>query len=114
MIMPLLAFVFVLGISGSMAAENEEHKPQPEGADFRVSKLVLKLSTQVKWVTFEPNDCAIQEGIISKPGRRKLLVFTSLIANKGNQDFELGNPADPKNADIFKFSACHGHYHLAG
>ncbi len=64
----------------------------------------------ISFRTFSAGDCEVAEGC-AKPGRRKLLSFTSETRNIGGADLVMGDPAG--NA-LFQFSACHRHYHFSG
>ncbi|MEW6271252.1 MAG: lysyl oxidase family protein [Thermodesulfobacteriota bacterium] len=44
------------------------------------------------------------------PGIRKLLRFEVRIHNRGDEDLILGNPED--HLALYKYSACHHHYHF--
>lgn len=59
--------------------------------------------------------CAIQEGcIVGNQGSRNLLRFDVGVANLGDADLYVGNPAD--HPDDFEYSSCstHQHYHHLG
>jgi Lysyl oxidase len=68
-----------------------------------------------QWVVREENlganFCSVIEGNIT-PGVRKLLRFTVMTANVGTADLFIGDPNDPKNADLFEFADCHHHHHF--
>ena len=68
-----------------------------------------------QWVVREENlpanFCSVIEGGIT-PGVRKLLRFTVMTANVGTADLFVGDPNDPKNADLFEFAECHHHHHF--
>ena len=57
------------------------------------------------------NFCSVIEGGIT-PGVRKLLRFTVMTGNVGTADLVVGDPNDPKNADLFEFAECHHHHHF--
>ena len=61
---------------------------------------------------FRASSCAVVEGCVDGSGKRKLLKFDILIANRGTADLILGTPANPGTENLFEFSPCHGHYHL--
>ncbi len=60
---------------------------------------------------FEAGDCAVEEGLVEE-GQRRLLRFSTSLANRGTGDLVLGAPWD--RPDIFTWSPCHGHHHLDG
>ena len=61
--------------------------------------------------TFLRSDCAVQEGM-TQEGERRLLRFAVEAANVGDGDLIVGVPED--HPDLFQWSPCHGHYHVAG
>jgi lysyl oxidase len=63
---------------------------------------------------FEPDDCAIAEGVVGGPGVRRLLRFDTVLMNRGDGDLVVGDRSDSNNpyADYFVFHQCHGHYHI--
>ncbi len=79
------------------------------GPDLRVDAASAERSLQVTNSVISENSCAIFEGCVAGPGRRKLLRFDGVIQNLGDQDFYLGEPSDNP---LFVYSSCHGHYHL--
>ena len=60
---------------------------------------------------FKGSDCAIEEGCVGGPGKRKLMRFDLQTPNIGAADLYLGSPV---NNPKFVYSSCHGHYHLTG
>ncbi len=73
----------------------------------------LAISTEF----FAPDDCAIVEGLVPTPGARRLLRFSTSIANYGALDLVVGdptNPIPPLVALDFQLSPCHGHRHFEG
>ena len=59
---------------------------------------------------FNANDCEVQEGCVIA-GDRRLLRFALETRNIGNEDLVFGDPA---NSPLFKYAACHQHYHFTG
>jgi hypothetical protein len=55
--------------------------------------------------------CDIEDGCLPRAGTYRLLRFTTLIANVGDDDLVVGNPqsGDPG----FMYATCHSHYHYA-
>ncbi len=60
---------------------------------------------------FTADSCAVIEGCVAGPGRRRLLRFDVSTANVGNADLRMGRPEE--NPALFEYSACHDHYHFA-
>lgn len=78
---------------------------------FEVSGKVAARTAKVEWKFFKSNSCAMKERLVLAKGWRKLLRFTTQIANTGTADFVLG---DPSQSDLFEYSECHDHFHLKG
>jgi hypothetical protein len=79
------------------------------GPDLVVDRDALAGSLQLSTESFSATDCAVVEGCLNGPGTHRLLRFDGTIQNLGDQDFILGSP---ENNPLFKYSACHNHYHL--
>jgi hypothetical protein len=60
--------------------------------------------------TFMPEDCEVQENMITA-GTHRLLRFSTESRNIGGADLVLGDPMGNPN---FEFQECHGHYHFKG
>jgi hypothetical protein len=60
-------------------------------------------------LTFDPADCAVEEGYATA-GTHRLLRFPTVVANVGSRDLVLGRPKtdDPD----WVFSLCHQHWHF--
>jgi lysyl oxidase len=89
----------------------------PNSIDFEVDVESTLDSLQVVDLVFSPDDCAVEEGAVLSPGRRRLLRFDTVVANMGELDCRIGDPADPEppiSPDAFEYQDCHGHYHLKG
>jgi hypothetical protein len=87
------------------------------GVDLQVDRTAIATTLQLATEDFAPTDCAVVEGAIAAPGRRRLLRFDTVVVNRGGRDLVVGNPAAPEPpftpAD-FELSPCHGHYHFLG
>src|SRR6266545_4059282 len=57
--------------------------------------------------------CSAIEGDV-QPGLRRLVRFTVMTPNTGNQDIFVGDPNDhvAANDGLFEFASCHNHYHF--
>lgn len=95
--------------SPSATPPNEEPGQTPTGVNLRVDSQALADSVQIDSQNFSATDCAVVEGCVNGSGTRRLLRFEADIINMGPQDFVLGDPIKNPN---YKFSSCHGHYHL--
>eukprot|EP00051_Salpingoeca_urceolata_P010824 m.133056 g.133056 ORF g.133056 m.133056 type:complete len:218 (-) comp16872_c0_seq2:146-799(-) len=79
--------------------------------DFTVDKKTLKRSFNIDKQTFSSGSCAVREGCVGGPGRRKLLKFDVGIRNEGTSDHKEGNPSSGRQ---FEWDSCHQHYHRSG
>ena len=70
-----------------------------------------------QWVVRDENLaaglCSVEEGNIT-PGVRRLVRFTVMTPNIGNQDIYVGDPNVhvANNDGLFEFAECHHHYHF--
>lgn len=63
--------------------------------------------------TVNGNDvCLIGEGCLTGYGQRDVINFSTRIANIGDADYYIGQPATGNSQ--FIFDQCHGHWHYAG
>jgi hypothetical protein len=64
---------------------------------------------------FTPDACELVEGCIGAAGTRRLLQFSTVTANLGTADLDLGPVPPPGVSDgIFVWSPCHMHHHVMG
>jgi hypothetical protein len=83
----------------------------PRGCpDLVVDPQILAESWFLQRREFSIRECAVVEGEV-KPGRRRLLAFTSNTPNLGPGALVIGNPDD--HPEWFEFDTCHGHAHFA-
>lgn len=77
--------------------------------------LVLSDNLGQQWVVRDENLaanlCSVIEGGV-EPGIRRLVRFTVTANNIGDADVFIGDPNDPKLANLFEFAECHHHYHF--
>jgi hypothetical protein len=70
-----------------------------------------------QWVVRDENilagSCSAIEGEVS-PGLRRLVRFTVMTPNTGNEDIFIGDPNEHFAADdgLFEFASCHNHFHF--
>lgn len=63
---------------------------------------------------FNAGDCSIVEHCVGATGVRDLLRFDTVTPNIGMGDLVLGEPPPPGvSNDVFVWSPCHGHHHVA-
>lgn len=89
--------------------------------DLVVDETTLSSGIGVELQTFAPAACELQSAdlCVGGPGGRKVLRFSVLAANIGDQDLVVGNPLADPNEQLpndggpkWIFSACHNHYHF--
>ena len=81
----------------------------PQGPDLIVDRDYLANTVTIEET--EINDpCLIEERCVRGLGMRTLLRFGTRIANLGNQDLQLGRPAD--DLPHWHWDECHSHYHF--
>jgi hypothetical protein len=108
----LVAVVLLLLGCGS-----DDAKVDVTGVDLQVDRRPLEATLQFSEEDFPADDCAVVEGAVPAPGRRRLLRFDTIVVNRGSHDLVVGDPAHPEApfaASDFEFSPCHGHYHFLG
>jgi Lysyl oxidase/Secretion system C-terminal sorting domain len=72
-----------------------------------------ELTNSLSVGTVNGNDvCLIGEGCLSGYGVRDVINFSTRIANIGDADYYIGQPASGNTQ--FVFDQCHGHWHYAG
>ena len=86
---------------------------QANGPNLVVRSDVLGSQWVVRDENLSPNACSVEEGGIT-PGLRKLVRFTVMTPNIGNQDIFVGDPNDHVAAGdgLFELATCHNHYHF--
>lgn len=87
------------------------------GVDLQVDRVPTAATLQLSEEDFAPDDCAVIEGAVAEPGRRRLLRFDTVVVNRGTDDLVVGDPAAPAPpfaAEDFEFSPCHQHFHFLG
>jgi hypothetical protein len=103
--------VFLLGCGGDDAQIDRT------GVDLQVDRRPLEATLQFSEEDFAADDCAVIEGAVAVPGRRRLLRFDTIVVNRGSVDLVVGDPAAPEppfTASDFELSPCHGHHHFLG
>ena len=79
--------------------------------DLTVDGAALARSLYVEQREFAADSCEVAEGCVAAPGARRLLRFTTSIANLGGGPVVIPGPeAAPY---LYHFDACHGHDHLS-
>lgn len=107
------AGVLLLALALASCGDDETRS----GVDLTVDAASTAESLAVSVRDFAADDCALVEGAIPAPGRRRLLQFDTVIVNRGTRDLVIGDPAHPMPPFApgnFEFSPCHGHFHFEG
>ncbi len=87
------------------------------GVDLQVDRFATESTLELSEEDFAADDCAVIEGAIAAPGRRRLLRFDTVVVNRGSEDLVVGDPDDPEPPFVpsdFEFSPCHAHHHFLG
>jgi hypothetical protein len=89
----------------------------PNGADLAVVGAGMTDERRVVYKFFAPGSCELEEGVISKLGWRRLMMFSAIVQNNGTERVHIGDVSDPANpwmqSNAFEWSACHHHYHFS-
>jgi hypothetical protein len=108
----LLALCVAVGIS--WLAYTPKGKATPaNGPNLTVREDVLGSQWVVRDENISATACSAIEGEVT-PGLRKLVRFTVMTPNTGNQDIFVGDPNEhiAANDGLFEFASCHHHYHF--
>lgn len=79
--------------------------------DLTVDRAALARSLYVEERAFAAGSCELAEGCVAGPGTRRLLRFTTSIANLGGGPLVIPGPESAPH--LYHFDACHGHDHLS-
>ena len=84
-----------------------------DGPNLSVRSDVLGSQWVVRDENIPAEACSAIEGEVT-PGLRKLVRFTVMTPNTGNQDIFVGDPNDHVAADdgLFELATCHNHFHF--
>ena len=89
----------------------------PNGADLKVLPEDMVDEQRIIYRYFGPQSCEAQEGVITKNGWRRLLMFSATVENNGSDMIHIGVVNDLNSpwqkAHIFEWGACHKHYHFS-
>jgi hypothetical protein len=98
-----------LGYTGSGSAT----AAVSDGPNLSVREDVLGSQWVVRDENISATACSAIEGEVT-PGLRRLVRFTVMTPNTGNQDIFVGDPNNHIAADdgLFEFASCHNHFHF--
>src|SRR5215204_7762555 len=84
-----------------------------DGANLSVRSDVLGSQWVVRDENISSNACSAIEGEVT-PGLRRLVRFTVMTPNTGNEDIFVGDPNDhvAANDGLFELASCHRHFHF--
>ena len=100
-------FVAVLAIAGAFP------RPAAAQADMIVRPDELERGWVVRDEKLSPEACSVVEGGVT-PGTHRLIRFTVMTANVGNEDINIGDPLVHYQANdgLYEFATCHQHFHF--
>jgi len=108
----LLSLCVAIGISW-LAYSTRGSATTLDGPNLSVRSDVLGSQWVVRDENITANSCSAIEGEVT-PGLRKLVRFTVMTPNTGNQDIFVGDPNDhfEANDGLFELATCHNHFHF--
>ncbi|HEV8431553.1 MAG TPA: lysyl oxidase family protein [Pyrinomonadaceae bacterium] len=108
----LFALCVAVGIAW-LASTSRSGATPVDGPNLTVRSDVLGSQWVVRDEKISATACSAIEGEVT-PGLRRLVRFTVMTPNTGNQDIFVGDPNDHIAADdgLFEFASCHNHYHF--
>lgn len=111
-LMIVLSLCMVLGIAWLGYAPTGG-ATQVSGPNLTVRSDVLGSQWVVRDENISANSCSAIEGEVT-PGLRKLVRFTVMTPNIGDQDIFVGDPNDhfAANDGLFELATCHNHFHF--
>ena len=97
---------------GTTGVEPRDGTTCPHGPDLLVDADELRRDVFVDYVDVEPGSCLLGEGCVRGTGRRKVVRFSTMIANIGDRDLQLGRPPSTAvSSGAWHWDDCHGHHH---
>lgn len=103
-----------LAACGDNAVPIDARVPPPR-PDLAVVAAEMDGTTAITDTTFTAQACELVEGCIAQPGTRRLLRFATVTENVGSGDLVLGQVPPPGvSNEVFVWSPCHMHHHVAG
>lgn len=95
------------------AVDGSPFDAPPGIADLQFIAAEMNNSVVVTSDDFRDADCEVQEGCVGAAGRRTLVRFDTVSANRGTADVFVGVPPPPgESNDVFEWSPCHMHHHV--
>jgi lysyl oxidase len=95
------------------AVDGSPFDAPPGMADLQFIAGEMTNSVVVTRDDFRAADCEVEEGCVGAAGRRTLVRFDTVSANRGTADVFVGVPPPPgESNDLFEWSPCHMHHHV--
>ena len=109
----LLILVALCTAVGIGAYTTRSNATTVDGPNLSVRSDVLGSQWVVRDEHIAEGSCSAIEGEV-QPGLRKLVRFTVMTPNTGNQDIFVGDPNDhvAANDGLFEHATCHNHFHF--
>jgi Lysyl oxidase len=111
-LMILVSLCIAVGVAW-LGFAPESGAAQTVGPNLIVRSDVLGSQWVLRDENISPNACSAIEGEVT-PGLRRLVRFTVMTPNIGDQDIFVGDPNDhvAANDGLFELATCHNHYHF--
>ena len=108
----LVTICFAVGIAW-LAYASRSSATLVDGPNLSVRSDVLGSQWVVRDENISANACSAIEGEVT-PALRKLVRFTVMTPNTGNQDIFVGDPNEHVEANdgLFELATCHNHFHF--
>ena len=109
----ILLSLSVLGTIAWLTYPRESRATVVSGPNLSVREDVLGSQWVVRDENILAGSCSAIEGEVT-PGLRRLVRFTVMTPNTGNEDLFVGDPNEHFAADdgLFEFASCHHHFHF--
>ena len=107
------ALLCAVALAGIAVTSTRGGAAQANGPNLIVRSDVLGEQWLVRDENLSAAACSVEEGGVT-PGLRRLVRFTVMTPNIGNQDIYVGDPNEhvAANDGLFEFASCHHHYHF--
>lgn len=109
----LLILLTLCAVVGIGAYATRGGATSADGPNLSVRQDVLGSQWVVRDENISPEACSAIEGEVT-PGLRRLVRFTVMTPNTGNQDIFVGDPNVhfEANDGLFELAVCHNHFHF--
>ena len=109
----ILLTLCLAAAAGWLTYDSKSGATSLDGPNLSVREDVLGSQWVVRDEHIAANSCSAIEGEVT-PGLRKLVRFTVMTPNTGNQDIFVGDPNVhfAANDGLFELATCHNHFHF--